>query len=545
MLLYYVCFVWTVLLQQINNVHSQGFEMIYPKDGDVLIQSDRCYGEKSTSLCVYPFYLFGWFPPYKRKHIPYDQFAFPFELLFKIDNQVVDKRVFPSFLYFHKDPLNVVALNYEFFLPSIDRIKGRLFELEVVLVDRLSVIHYQHKFIFLLASGTEFYWQTASPSQLSFSSFPTTATPPTVYEHPIEEIMHRFLRSTLSKLPDEQMPKKLDYFEIGTSDFDTILHVLDSEKQKKEQVENSNRKSFVVSGQCLSRECPNTSSRIGISMDAVRNYINRIPVIENTLKIHSAVVPIWREPLNLTTLNRNSFPISHDISWVIAYYCPNYLVENHFPGNGFQKGQTEIHRINPHFLPLFDMISLTPSIIQRDYVQSITIPFLFSIIHQYFKEGINLLKTDIEGFDNVVMKDVLFYYRYYEELSGGGGEGKGRLSLKYPCILFFESDFEEKIRNVELMSLLKEVGYKLLHEYPVNFDIRKTESSFPHVKGLKEKEEELSEEMKDAKVDLMDRNTMAINCKCDRSQLVDGWKLLNISFILELNSNLFNRVCLE
>jgi hypothetical protein len=526
-MMFFASFVVLLMLQLVKNMNSQGFEMIFPKDGDILIQSNKCYGEKSKSVCSYPLYLFGWFPPYKRKHIPYSEFAFPFELIFKINNQTVDKSVFPSFLYRHAEELNVVLWNYEFYLPPIEFIEGRLIKLEILLVDRLLVIHYQHEFTFLLASAMEFYSQNASPS------LPITTPVITTYDHPTEEKIHLFLQSVLSKLPNKQKSKNLDYFEIGTSDFDTILHVLENEK-KKRHTENSTGKPENLSEQCQNKDCPTDAPHIGISMDAVRNFINRIPIIENTLKIHSAIIPIGRDSLNLTTLDHASFPISHDLNWVIAYYIPNYIVNNHFPGNGFWKGMTEIYRLNPYFLPGFELLAISPSVVQRDYVQSITIPLLFSIIHQYFENGINLFKTDIEGFDTIVMKDVLFYYHYYEEL-------KGELSMKYPCILFFESVFEDLKRDVDLMILLKEVGYKLLHEYPINFDIRRTEPLSNSTEGM---EEELSEEMKDVKVDLIDRNTMAINCKCDRSQLHDAWKLLNITFILDLNSNLFNRICL-
>src|SRR5207249_2756043 len=92
---------------------------------------------------------------------------------------------------------------------------------------------------------------------------------------------------------------KLDFIEIGTSDYGTCLQYADNEYKKNESAKSS-------------------SPYLGISIEAMSSYLNRLPTVPHVLKLNAAVTPF--------NLSAHHYELNHRLSWNPMYSLPDYFL---------------------------------------------------------------------------------------------------------------------------------------------------------------------------------------------------------------------------
>jgi hypothetical protein len=180
-----------------------------------------------------------------------------------------------------------------------------------------------------------------------------------------------------------------DFIEIGTSNFDTLIQTCDSTTK-------------------------------GISVDAVKYYIDELPNKENCIK------------LNLGISNVNTV--------LNVYYIPEEIIEKHkLPG--WFKGCNCINT----FHPLHIKHNVT-HLCKIDQVKVITPSELF---YQNKVKTVSLLKVDTEGHDCIILNSLYLYIKYLDKAF-------------YPRKIRFETNEHTKRSDVdEVISLYMSIGYKI------------------------------------------------------------------------------------
>lgn len=153
---------------------------------------------------------------------------------------------------------------------------------------------------------------------------------------------------------------RYDFIEIGTSDFDTEIQNCDDDK-------------------------------IGLSIEAIDYYLERLPNKKNVIKVNAAVSNYLGE-VDVYFLNDET---------IKKFNLPHYV-----------KGQNTIGSPHPEILK-WDKIGLTINDISKKKVKVINFE---TIIKEYGITSIGLLKIDTEGHDCIIMEDYLSFVESKKEL---------------------------------------------------------------------------------------------------------------------------------
>jgi hypothetical protein len=180
-----------------------------------------------------------------------------------------------------------------------------------------------------------------------------------------------------------------DFIEIGTSNFDTLI-------------QNSN------------------DDTVGISVDAVKYYIDNLPNKKNVLKIHSGISSM-RSKLNV-------------------YYIPEELIkENNLPE--WFKGCNSINTYHP--------LHIKYNITHLCKIERIDVIPSYELFYTNKVKGVTYLKIDTEGHDTIILKSLYSYLRYLP-------------SSFFPKKITFETNENSKKIDVdEIIELYCSLGYTL------------------------------------------------------------------------------------
>ena len=151
--------------------------------------------------------------------------------------------------------------------------------------------------------------------------------------------------------------KYYDFIEIGTSDFDTLIET-------------------------------STDETVGISIEPIKYYIDRLPNKQNVIKVQAA--------------------LSTEDGDVDVYYIDDWKIEeNNLPW--WVRGSNSIN--NPHPFAIKELgEELYNSLVTIEKVPTISWK---TLINTYGVESIGYLKIDTEGHDHVILRDFLDYCKEY------------------------------------------------------------------------------------------------------------------------------------
>jgi hypothetical protein len=143
----------------------------------------------------------------------------------------------------------------------------------------------------------------------------------------------------------------IDFLEIGTSDFDTLLHNARQEE-------------------------------IGISVEPIRHYLDNLPNRKNVLKVNTAI-----------TSNKTADTID-------IYYIPeSVLRENGLPW--WLKGCNRINEYHP--------LHIESNLQRFVKIDKVTLSNVSDFLTQYKIRGIKYLKIDTEGHDAIILNGFFDY----------------------------------------------------------------------------------------------------------------------------------------
>jgi hypothetical protein len=463
------------------------FELAFPRDGEIIV-GKNCDPEESR--CEYHSLVYGWV--WDPSTITEDMFPFTFHLV--VNNDMVHN-------------ITVTALHYEYILSSdfssfLDSSVSNTLDLVISLVDNNQKKYYEEEMTLLLALPSQYNLIRKDPS---FSSlFPSLSKNVTS----TESILHYFLSSRLGS-SSISSSSKFDFIEVGTSEMDTIIQTSHSLSSKS--VSQFDGSSTPVT----------TKQYSGISIDIINTYMNKLPDLASVLKLNLALSPLS------SSSNHHSLSSPLNVEYKSVYYFPDFIIERLFPGQDFLKQIAEVDGIAPYLAGSLIASKLSSKLIQKEYIPAVSISSLLFILHQYYPKGLNVLKLDIEGLDQLVIKELLLFYSTFSPPATANDSSDEistvatRISYHWPCLLFFETKYYETNREDSLMISLRESGYKLLHE----------QSEFIHKGYLNHFKFQV--------------NSIAVNCHCSyEEEIVTGWTLLNLWDFFNFDKTIFNTICL-
>jgi hypothetical protein len=180
-----------------------------------------------------------------------------------------------------------------------------------------------------------------------------------------------------------------DFIEIGTSNFDTLIQSADD-------------------------------NTIGISVDAVKHYIDNLPNKLNCKKVNVG--------------------ISNVNSTLDVYYIPETLIEQHNLQSWF-KGCNCMNEFHP--------LHISHNVTHLCKIDKVKVITTYELFYQNNVRNVKYLKIDTEGHDVIILK-TLFYYLKYLPL------------IFYPNKILFESNEISNSNEVdEIIQLYCSIGYKL------------------------------------------------------------------------------------
>jgi hypothetical protein len=467
------------------------FEFGFPRNGEIFLPTNDCNLQLN---CQFQIYYFGWFQK------DFESYEMPLELKTRFQSEIKGNVVITE-LKFGKvidDSSTNLYINITA-LPLILKLEAKLFDAnyqvlsdilyEIILV---SPIDYQRTKI--LNPGT-FQDINNNNKNLSSRNFLQTMTINFL------ENSQQFFESGKGTGDNQnndnnkaKLKRKLDFIEIGTSDYDTCIQQVDQEYQM------------------------GTSSYqyFGISIEAMTAYINKLPHVPHVLKLNTAITPS-SQPDN----EFHSDPLQENkVLWNPIYSLPEFLVS---PETGILpdnlRGTSMMFRINPFIAAKLIPLSLSPILIQKEYVPSISISSLLPMIHSYFEKGINLLKIDIEGLDQQIVGEVLSYYRHF--YPSKKNETGSEINSQWPCVIVFESLHFDSIRSETLVTALRSSGYRFPHEV-----VLLLEQHFPQEWIFR----------------AFIENTIAMNCECSFQETEIAWKFVYGAEVT-ISQDFFGEIC--
>ena len=180
-----------------------------------------------------------------------------------------------------------------------------------------------------------------------------------------------------------------DFIEIGTSNFDTLI-----------------------------QSCDSTTK--GISVDAVKYYIDALPNKENCIKLNLGISNVN------TTLD--------------VYYIPEEIIEKHkLPG--WFKGCNCINTFHP--------LHIKHNVTHLCKIEEVKVITPYELFYQNKVKTVDFLKIDTEGHDCIILKVLYSYLKYLP-------------NIFYPKKILFETNEHAKVSDInEIISLYTSIGYKI------------------------------------------------------------------------------------
>lgn len=244
---------------------------------------------------------------------------------------------------------------------------------------------------------------------------------------PTTRVMRSFdIKSDIKSksVSDRRIQQKLPFIEIGTSNFNSCIQMLQKLNLSQLFLELEHK---------------------GISMEAIQQYLVQLPDIAGVKKLHAAIIA-----------DSNGPPA------VPVYHMTESLIEKLHLHRDY-KGCSRIGSIHPVIRDLFLQRSLPFSLVRKEYVPTFTMQQLIREHVETHSLSINLLKLDLEGLDIAIVRSVLNYYNQYEAGGGDGGSVSVKATRDWPCVIHFETNIlvhgteSEIIRND-----LNQLGYKTI-----------------------------------------------------------------------------------
>jgi hypothetical protein len=412
----------------------------FPRNGEIITPSS-CPELVEEDSIHYPLYFFGWFQP------PNLDYEFPLALKVLINS--VPNEVPITWRTHDTQGLHLIHQKVYIWVAK----DVRTLDLVITLSDTQNRIFSDEKITVMLASCDDMKRMKAIPAMdalLASSNKPkddSVVTSPNYNEY----FLRRFLEKQHEQQEGKQKKKKLDFLEIGTSDFDTCIQAVDSMIHALDEED--------------------TPKYTGISIDAISSYLNKLPNLKSVLKINSAVIPSAGKQsivgANFLT-NVSSYESNDDWYWESVYFIPDFVIRTLFSDTYYWlRGIAEVGAASPHSASYLVKVPASPALIIKEFIPTMKIGFLLSVITEYYPEGVNLLKVDIEGMDQSVIYDALLFY-YHRQVSIQTASYLSapiqQIGYKWPCVLFFETVTYQSKKDPELEMLLKELGYFLLTE---------------------------------------------------------------------------------
>lgn len=187
-----------------------------------------------------------------------------------------------------------------------------------------------------------------------------------------------------------------DFIEIGTSDFDTLIEVADDET-------------------------------VGLSIEPLQCYLDRLPNKKNVIKICAAVSPSGNDD---------------DID---IYYIPPEIIEK----NNYHiwlRGCNRIGEVHSHLINHPSIKDDLTKLMVKEKVKQITIPQLYE---KYDIHQVEYLKIDTEGYDCHILQQLLLFL-------------KDKDITYYPKRIMFETNTQTDIQFVhKTINDFVNVGYKV------------------------------------------------------------------------------------
>lgn len=220
----------------------------------------------------------------------------------------------------------------------------------------------------------------------------------------------------------------LDFIEIGTADFDTLIQVA-------------------------------TPEQTGISVEAVPHYFNKLPTIPNVTKLNMALVTeeqkknsptikvyyvpedtIWQFNLGDWMKGCNSVGRPHDFH---TRYFHNPSIWHHATDE--ERANFETHNL------------VDKGLVKIDDIDCVT---YYELMSQLDIGNVKLLKTDTEGQDAELLIDIInnYYIKY------------NKLDTLPEKIMFEDNVHSNKELMVQAKDLLRSVGYEVVDDHSVVHD---------------------------------------------------------------------------
>ena len=212
--------------------------------------------------------------------------------------------------------------------------------------------------------------------------------------------------------------KFYDFVEVGTSDFDTEIQKHDD--------------------------------KIGISIEPIQYYLQRLPEKKGCLKLHMGIS-------------------NYNGTCVV-----NYLSEETIQAYGFPFWVRGCNSINSYHQTVSDLckercIDIS-KIVTADEVKVST---LYEIIKEYCCRGLYYLKIDTEGHDVVILK------KFYEDIQN---------NFDLPHVILFETNTLSNIDEVnQIISLFQSKGYDLIsrnHDTTLQLNLQKLQKKNIFSEGI-------------------------------------------------------------
>ena len=210
-----------------------------------------------------------------------------------------------------------------------------------------------------------------------------------------------------------------DFIEIGTSDFDTEI-------EKKDE-------------------------KIGISIEPIKYYLDRIPNKQNCIK------------LNLGISNYNGTCIV------------NYLSEQTIQKYNFPVWLRGCNSINSYHKTVYNICkNINIDIEKISEKDSVDVTTLYTLMNKLSIAGVYYLKIDTEGHDTVILK------KFYEE---------NKNNMYLPHLIQFESnELTNREDTNHIISLFTNVGYDLIkegHDTMLKLNLKKIKNKMEYTPAIK------------------------------------------------------------
>ena len=210
------------------------------------------------------------------------------------------------------------------------------------------------------------------------------------------------------------MRESYDFVEIGTSDFDTLIQVA-------------------------------TENTKGLSVEPHKVYLDRLPVKAMVTKVHAALVTeeqYKKSPeTTLYYVDEEDIANFHLGQWLKGCNSigePHEFHTNWFPDPGFWKS-------SPNKETLQTINLQEKGLVREQTVRCMT----FAMLAEEFNIGqIDLLKTDVEGLDAILLRSIIRYYI------------RNDWKALLPHRILFEAYTHRNMRQVKgIQSILLGLGY--------------------------------------------------------------------------------------